>query len=513
MKKSLLFFGIIFFTVPLFAEIDVKTTVNEITVYHMGALVNRSADVNLKPGVNVLMFKNLSSKMVLHTLKFKNKDITMVNRTIIKKLNPEEFSQLTDRKEALNNQLRLLELKYNDTGFVKEVDDLEKMMSYYEHKILDIKRNLRSVENKIIDAKNLENIKLDNKDAAILKVTVSVAKAFNSKLEMQYVVGSISWSPSYDITVGSSSDKTIEIKYNAKMMSQTGEDWNNVTIHLSSSFPLKSPTDLPKADKPWTLDGRSSYNKNEFNQSLTNAPKDISRGIELLEGVEYEELSLPSFLKLRTLKEKHSIKSNSTVFTFPIMTQELPANYYYYGFPSLDPEVFLVAEITNWSEYSFVDGVANMTYRGNDIGKSLIKFSESKDTLLLPVGKDNSVYLKRAEMAGQKYFKVMKIGKKQKETQAFEYILKNNNDFPVNFELVDQFPISQTKFAAVNLVKTSGGNINNEHGEILWEFTLKPGQSTKKEFIFSIDMDSRFSYSKKGPMRKKREVYHSVRFL
>lgn len=41
-------------------------------------------------------------------------------------------------------------------------------------------------------------------------------------------------------------------------MSQTGENWDNVSIFLSSSFPLSSPTQLPVLEKPWVLTGRGS---------------------------------------------------------------------------------------------------------------------------------------------------------------------------------------------------------------------------------------------------------------
>ncbi len=168
----------------------------------------------------------------------------------------------------------------------------------------------------------------------------------------------------------------------------------------------------------------------------------------------------------------------------------------------MDNEVYLVAEVTGWDTLGFVDGIANITFSGNDVGKSIIKFSESKDTLVLPIGKDNSVFMKRTEIADQKYFKIANIGKKQKTTLAYQFKLKNNNSFPIRFELVDQVPISQTKSAEVKIEKTSSGNLIHETGEISWIIDLKPGQTEDKELIFTIEIDSDYGYYN-GRARKK----------
>jgi hypothetical protein len=111
-----------------------------------------------------------------------------------------------------------------------------------------------------------------------------------------------------------------------------------VAINLSSSFPLESPTDLPKAAGPWVISSSGFSNFNETN-NFNNTDNSQMAQIDRLDGVQYTDINIPSFLKQRTLKDKYSIKSNSTIFTFPIQTVKLPANYYYLGFPSVDPEV------------------------------------------------------------------------------------------------------------------------------------------------------------------------------
>ncbi|MFN6038715.1 MAG: DUF4140 domain-containing protein, partial [Bacteroidota bacterium] len=78
MKKIFLSLLIIssFNTTILANGMDVVSKVESVTIYHSGALVNRTSIVDLKPGINELVFKNLSSKLILSSLKISNKEVT-----------------------------------------------------------------------------------------------------------------------------------------------------------------------------------------------------------------------------------------------------------------------------------------------------------------------------------------------------------------------------------------------------------------------------------------------------
>jgi uncharacterized protein (TIGR02231 family) len=368
------------------------------------------------------------------------------------------------------------------------------MTTFYYNQILQIKKDIRDVEQKILEAQNLENIEINNENAGILKLIVSIDGPLKEAFKIQYVCGGIGWSPAYEVTVNNPASENIEIKYLARTMSQTGEDWENIVINLSSSFPLDMPTSLPKPNQPWLITKYTTSVENHATLQFDEKENEALQQIDKLEGVEYEDINIPSFLKLRTLSSKYSIKSNSTVFTFPIQTIKLPANFHYYGYPGIDPEVYLVAEVTGWDTLSFVDGIANISYNGNEIGKSVLKFSETKDTLVIPIGKDNNVYMKRFEIPDKNYFKMATIGKKQRITIAYQFELKNNNPFTIHFELVDQVPISQTKSAEVELTQTSGGVINNETSEISWNLELNKGQIMQKQLIFTVEMEELYQY-------------------
>ena len=115
-------------------------------------------------------------------------------------------------------------------------------------------------------------------------------------------------------------------------------------------------------------------------------------------------------------------------------------------------------------------------------------------------------FLKRSEIADQKYFKERSIGRKRLTTLAFQFELKNNNSFPIEFELVDQVPVSQTKSAEVEIEEFSGAMIDEETGEVIWKLDLNPTESIEKKLIFTIESDGNFSFSKGKARMKYRTV-------
>lgn len=496
------------FTFQGFAqEIELTSVATEVTLYHTGGLISRSTELSLSPGSHELVIKNVSSKLLLGTLKINDKEITVLNKSLVKKLTEEEVLVLQDKKSALENQLSLLEMKYNEPSFVDNIDELQKMMAFYFERAVNIKKELRLVNDQIEGAAELNKIKLDDENAAILKVLVSVEKPVKRKVSFQYLTGSVAWSPGYEVSVDDVNSQKIHFNYQAKVINDCGENWENVSVKLSSAYPLSEPTKLPLPDKVWTLPS----NQQQFNQE---GPESYGYGLSQIadiEGVEYEEVCIPSFIKLRTLNGAYSIKSNKTIFSFPIDQFDLPATYYYHAFPNLDPEAYLVAKISGWNEMALIDGYAYISVKGDDIGTTYIKFTDFSDTLVLPIGKDNSVFIKRNEKADETFGKEMG-SKRFKEHYAFRYELKNNNAYPVKINLYDQVPVSQSKSIEVDVQDLSGAKLNEELGQVLWVIKLKPGEFVTKEMVFEVETDSKRSIFSPSPPVKIQK-YRTVKWL
>jgi hypothetical protein len=67
-------------------------------------------------------------------------------------------------------------------------------------------------------------------------VVVNAEKSTSGKIEISYIINNASWTTNYDIRI-EDVDKPLNLIYKAKVIQNTGEDWNNVKLVLSTGNP------------------------------------------------------------------------------------------------------------------------------------------------------------------------------------------------------------------------------------------------------------------------------------
>ena len=77
-------------------------------------------------------------------------------------------------------------------------------------------------------------------------------------------------------------------------------------------------------------------------------------------------------------------------------------------------------------------------------------------------------------------------GDTKTETFTYEITVRNNKNKDVAMLLKDQFPISKLKEVTVKLEDNGGAEVNEEIGTVNWKVNLKPGESKKYRFSYSV---------------------------
>jgi len=77
-------------------------------------------------------------------------------------------------------------------------------------------------------------------------------------------------------------------------------------------------------------------------------------------------------------------------------------------------------------------------------------------------------------------------GKESKQVFTYEILVKNNKVTDVNLLLKDQFPLSTIKEVEIKLEDGSEAMVNMETGVLTWKIELKPGESRKVRFSYSV---------------------------
>ncbi|MBR6979851.1 MAG: mucoidy inhibitor MuiA family protein [Prevotella sp.] len=179
------------------------------------------------------------------------------------------------------------------------------------------------------------------------------------------------------------------------------------------------------------------------------------------------------------IKQPLTLLSNGKVTVTEIARYQLPANYQYVGVPRADKEAFLVADATGWSNYSLLEGEANIYFDNSFVGKTIIDPNVPSDTLHFSLGRDNGIRIQRTKVADKSTRKL--LASHQEQTMTWRITLKNTRNEAINMTLKDQIPVSQNSGITVTTEELSGGNLDKEKGIVTWNINLQPNE--QKELL------------------------------
>ncbi len=182
--------------------------------------------------------------------------------------------------------------------------------------------------------------------------------------------------------------------------------------------------------------------------------------------------------------EPYSIKSNGEKTLVDLKSYDIPANYRYSAIPKLDKDVFLIAEIIDWNQYSLLEGESNLYFEDGFVGRSILNAAGLQDTLLISMGRDRSIVVQREKM--EEFSKKRTIGSNITETRGYEITLRNNKSQPVTMKVEDQIPVSVNSTITVEAIELSSGKLNPQTGNVTWEITLAPGAQQKISLQYEV---------------------------
>ena len=173
----------------------------------------------------------------------------------------------------------------------------------------------------------------------------------------------------------------------------------------------------------------------------------------------------------------YTINSDNKSYVVEMTNYELPAQYQYYAIPKIQKDAFLIANINNWEQYNLLEGEANIFFEGTYIGKSLMDVRYITDTLSVSLGIDKKVSVNRQKIKDftEKQF----IGNKKIEIREWEISVKNNKTESINMIVLDQIPVPTSEDISISVENLSKGDLNEENGEVQWDFSLDPTQEIK----------------------------------
>lgn len=185
-----------------------------------------------------------------------------------------------------------------------------------------------------------------------------------------------------------------------------------------------------------------------------------------------------------TIDVPYSIPSDGKDYSIKIKEATVPVEYTYYAIPKLDNDAFLNAGIQDWTQLNLLSGKSSIFYQGIYTGESYIDTDLASDTLIISLGRDKNILVKRdynKEIIDKKV-----IGNNIKESLGWDITVKNNKNVKIKIIIEDQFPLSERKSIEIERLDYSNAKLNDKTGKLIWELNLEPNDKQVLTYKYSV---------------------------
>lgn len=518
----------------LFAE-AVEHSVKSVSVFTDRAVITRAGTASLAAGKNEIEFPGIRDNIDLRSIRagteipagveilgvsWERHVSQSVDNAKIAELESEleklqdESSRLAEQKKALESQRRFVDNAIQDfsrsvTGSPidgasvasRENDAvlLKKHIEENARQSYECENALRKVTNEI--SKRNEELNTlygagNARKSLTLIVTVKAEKAMKAEIPVAYTTRNARWVPHYDTHLDASAG-TLNFAYDGMVYQNTGENWENVRLTLSTAQPQTSA--LPPKIRPIELTGKAQQDKQReivVTQEAVPASPAVQPGRGGAASVPAENFSsvrtqgasvtfeISSAQNILSGNQAHGVSITEKRF------EKIELNYE--AAPQLRNGVYLRALAKNATEYPILAGKVGIYRNSGFIGESSLKYT--------PVGEEFAFFAGTIDGLSAA---VEPITPYRGETNKFFssasnstaegdiFTLANFTDKPCKIRLRAQIKVSEIDDVKISILKeplehvpatTPGYVLDNKTGLIYWDVEV-PAGTEKKIFL------------------------------
>ncbi|MEZ5412941.1 MAG: mucoidy inhibitor MuiA family protein [Opitutaceae bacterium] len=516
----------------------IDSRITAVTVYSDRAVVSRTADTKLSAGINELTFNALPANLLDQSLQVSGSGSTAVTildvtakqtflpetpdprrkdlEDQIKALREKDRS-LADRASVLRTQSDLIgrlqtsavSLGTGEKSERPNLDEVRNVLEYGQQQLLELAVALQDLDTqrdalqaKITALQNqLNELRPANRRSVktvVVRVQSESAGDFN--LALNYTVGGASWSPGYDARVASNDNK-LQLGYFGNVRQNTGEDWTNVALTLSTARPSLggSAPELgawnldiwqPRIAMP-TLEARHEAEQQAIRAAASRAMK--SEGMPTPAHDAYmAQAAVDTAATSATFKiaVPATIASDNSVQKVPVTTVELNAALSYATTPKVHAAAFLNAKVFNNSDYPLLAGAMNVFLDGTFVATSHLTTTMPGEKFDLALGADEGIAIGHKRV--KKFTEETGVFSKDHRI-TYEYLItvQNNKRSTARVIVTDQVPVSRNEKIVVKVQAPPEKEVKPDaEGLLKWTLDLKPGEKRELTVKFTVEYPS-----------------------
>ncbi|OHB65091.1 MAG: hypothetical protein A2168_00245 [Planctomycetes bacterium RBG_13_50_24] len=564
------------------ASADVPATtgaISKVTVYRGQALVTRTVSIDLPPGASELIVKDLPAMIVPESIYAQTSDDTKVlsvryREKAVREDMREEVRLLDAQIEDVQHQIKYAESehqhldmqwqmfeKLKDFTIAAANSDLsrglltfepvESLTGLIEKKGLEYYKQRMELEDKIAGLKKEQEL-LDRKRNELVagqsrterEAVLFISRTGGKKtaIELSYLVGGANWQQQYNLRANPEKSNVL-IEYNAVVNQTSGEDWDGVTLSLSTAEPtmvaappvlepmlvaLSNPALIQQVQDGGFVGATQARQYQESRKA--NIKKGITANTELNELAinnqafffragqqELQEFQQQIAQISRTegisvtyeLPGRLTLPSRSDQQLVGIASINARADFTLIATPLLTDYVYLQANLLNNSDTVLLPGQASIFRDGEFVGKSRLPQVTIGETFTAGFGIDSQVQVVR-ELENKK---TRIQGGNRIDTYDYRIALSNYKSVPIELQLLDRLPQADDASIKIELEKTEPGlSADSEYlrtarkkGILRWDMKLAANtiekDATVVKYSFTMEYDRNMQIQPQRPGR------------
>ncbi|WP_201580091.1 DUF4139 domain-containing protein [Psychrobacter sp. Pi2-52] len=369
-----------------------------------------------------------------------------------------------------------------DSTIANNARDIENQATSINQRILEIQQRQARAQDALNQLMAGSATSTFNK---VTQVSVRTASRSPSSVKLHYQVQGAGWEPTYQARLNTNSDQ-LSITASAIIAQQTGENWTNVPLTLSTVNPNQSTTgqlpyvqrlslyeesedarvrrELPMMDASPVMMEEPAYNKGaeaamaplpNFTVSSQNKNGIIEYRLPQLVSIPSDGRRVRTVIGEQAGNSKLWIRSTPSVET---------AAYWYASAPFLTPD--------------WVDGSLQLYRDDNYVGQSRYNYQVLKEQGI-GFGRDSNMLVKELTNEDKQGEKGV-LNRMQTLTTTKAYQFTNQHNRSVRLQVLGSEPISRDdslKVAVTHTPPVTERDWNDNQGMVAWEFDLPSKQS------------------------------------
>src|SRR5690606_12064339 len=388
---------------PVFTQAQIQSA----RVYNNAAELKHKASTQISSGTSEIVITNVANYLNENTVQIgvpkhvtvmsvqftnayveeydNNKDSPLVKpvKEEIKKKET-ELKTLQNQLTAERKSVELLDKNQSMSNAQNfSVAELTKLLEFYKTKRSELSNSINKLELQETALKEeltalkgkltFNETTSEKTSQGKLIVNVMSNEAGNIPLEISYSTNQATWQPSYEMRIDQI-NQPINMLYKAQVQQNTGVDWKNVKLSLTSG-PANQNTFAPEL-QPWFVDYSIVSNKGYDNGTLRSLGQQTGGAQKSSKGTlqrdfndssnagraDYEvaEVLAPSTINDFTqinenqlnitfdIDIPYTILSNGKQHSVALKDTQLPATYSYISTPKLDTNAYLIAKVKDY---------------------------------------------------------------------------------------------------------------------------------------------------------------------